>query len=176
MDVVGFVSNQSEANIQQFLLLMKSNLHTNEIRYMQMFKSHQHQLLLFYKFWSLKEAYLKAIGIGIGSHDYPLNSLDFSSILFKNESCSIHKGYWNNLPIGEMVSFSLSPSKFLSIAWVHPIEPISRSVLDIASIEFNHDVIYSCANGDCKICISEKECNSVIISFVCFVLASFVYL
>ena len=85
---MGFDPLQNESQIHSFLSLMRSNLHINENRYLQLFSSPHKQLFLFYTFWTLKESYLKAIGVGIGNPNYSLQSLDFSQILYQNNQYS----------------------------------------------------------------------------------------
>lgn len=75
---------------------MKNNLHVNEARYLSIYKSPVQQYQSFIQFWVSKEAFLKALGVGIGDDRFPLHSLDFSNFLYSSSHYSIHQCYYKN--------------------------------------------------------------------------------
>lgn len=138
---------------------MKSNLHENELRFITMFKSSQQKLQYFYLFWSLKEAYLKAIGIGIGHPDYPLCSLDFSCFE-KHNQCTIHHGYWNNKLLDEVfMTLMLQPTIILAVATSSDLCNSTRKTLSISKIVWNDQMVYFSKEGNCSICIIKENCD-----------------
>ena len=169
IDIVGFDLSQNEKQMNSFLSLMQTNLHINEIRYLHVYSSVQKRLFLFYTFWTLKESYLKAIGVGIGDPDYSLQSLDFSHILFQNENYSIIKGYRNENPMEEWIFVTMP----LLIAEIEETvnSSLVANILSFAiedsefcrkdalpNISFSDDGL---SIGSCKICILERDCKEL---------------
>lgn len=139
---------------------MKSNLHLNELQYLQMFKSSCQRLFYFHLFWSLKEAYLKAIGMGIGNSNYQLNALDFSRFDKQNDAfCSI-KGYWKETCLDDwiFVSIRLSSNHILSVACGPKNDSIGIGN-QLQCLSLDNKLLYQSHNGDCNICVMKKNCE-----------------
>lgn len=139
---------------------MKPNLHLNELQYLQMFKSSYQRLFFFHLFWSFKEAYLKAIGVGIGDSHYPLNSLDFSRFHEQSDAfCSVN-GYWKETCLDGwiFVSIVLNSNHILSVACGPKDDSIGVGN-QLQCLSFDSKFLYHSHNGDCSICIIKKSCE-----------------
>ena len=149
-----------------FISLMKSNLHENEERFLSIFNSSISQYQSFIQFWILKEAFLKAIGVGIGDERFPLNSLDFSNSIYSSSQYSIYEGYYKNVLLEGwiFVTVMLDDIHILGIACGPKQEKIENdnivngnkmeNILDSIILE-NH-VLYK-ANGNCTIHITYSD-------------------
>ena len=154
-----------------FISLMKSNLHENEERFLSIFNSPISQYQSFIQFWILKEAFLKAIGVGIGDERFPLNSLDFSNSIYSSSQYSIYEGYYKNMLLEGwvFVTIMLDDIHILGIACGPKQEKIENdkivncNKLDISldSIILDNLVIYK-SNGNCTIHITYSDISMLL--------------
>ena len=149
-----------------FIALMKSNLHENEERFRSIFNSPISQYQSFIQFWILKEAFLKAIGVGIGDERFPLNSLDFSNSIYSSSQYSIYEGYYKNMLLEGwvFVTILLDDIHILGIACGPKQEKIendkivncNKLEISLDSIILENHVIYT-ENGNCTIHITYSD-------------------
>ena len=154
-----------------FISLMKSNLHENEERFLSIFNSPISQYQSFIQFWILKEAFLKAIGVGIGVERFPLNSLDFSNSIYSSSQYSIYECYYNNILLEGWVFFTimLDDIHILGIACGPKQEKIendkivncNKLEISLDSIILENHVIYK-ANGNCTIHITYSDISMLL--------------
>ncbi|GER28899.1 aminoadipate-semialdehyde dehydrogenase [Striga asiatica] len=91
---------------------------------------------VFYKYWCLKEAFVKAIGSGVG---YKLDSVEFHHENWDNISVKIGG---KELKDWKFWLLELGPNHSVSIARGHPLTSITNQIATLKGIEFD-----------------EKECN-----------------
>ena len=154
-----------------FISLMKSNLHENEERFLSIFNSPISQYQSFIQFWILKEAFLKAIGVGIGDERFPLNSLDFSNSIYSSSQYSIYEGYYKNILLEGwvFVTIMLDDIHILGIACGPKQEKIendkiancNKLEISLDSIILENHVIYK-ANGNCTIHITYSDISMLL--------------
>ena len=121
--------------------------------------------------FSAKEAFLKAIGVGIGDERFPLNSLDFSNSIYSSSQYSIYEGYYKNMLLEGwvFVTIMLDDIHILGIACGPKQEKIendkivncNKLEISLDSIILENHVIYK-ANGNCTIHITYSDISMLL--------------
>ena len=98
IDIMKFVT-PNNTDIPSFFKLMKGQFVEGEWKYIHNFENEWTKLKAFYRLWCLKESYVKAVGVGIGSHSAALFNFRINTrLLDVSDDCNDSVLYLKNLP------------------------------------------------------------------------------
>lgn len=167
VDVMNF-ETKSQQELPEFFRLMNRSFSDSEWSSIMASKSTQDQCYAFYRHWSLKESYVKAIGIGLCTDlqrisfnvktaslhpDRPCTDTTVSVDGVENSSWVFHE--WL-LDSQHCVSVALSP-RSVSVSTLNIVEPVPFQMLSWSDLVNEADPLLPPDENYCKIFMCKEE-------------------